>query len=132
MEKTITAINEYLNKDWNGESGEVKLVSTVKQPHVQKRDLESIKDVLGTFSTYCGSGQTRVVNIKNGVKKINGSVIMPGEEFSAGKRCSHLKRATVMWKQGHLRMENLCRVLREVSVRCLRLYIMQLLNPSWK
>ena len=84
-EKTITAINKYLNKNWNGESGEVQIVSTVKKPHVQKKDLESIKDTLGTFSTYCGSGQTRVVNIKNGVKKINGSVIMPGEEFSAGK-----------------------------------------------
>lgn len=84
-EKTITAINKYLNKNWNGESGEVQIVSTVKKPRVQKKDLESIKDTLGTFSTYCGSGQTRVVNIKNGVKKINGSVIMPGEEFSAGK-----------------------------------------------
>lgn len=84
-EKTITAINKYLNKNWNGESGEVQIVSTVKKPHVQKKDLESIKDTLGTFSTYCGSGQTRVVNIKNGVKKINGAVIMPGEEFSAGK-----------------------------------------------
>lgn len=84
-EKTIAAINKYLNKDWNGENGEVKIISVVKKPHVQKKDLESIKDTLGTFSTYCGSGQTRVVNIKNGVKKINGSVIMPGEEFSAGK-----------------------------------------------
>lgn len=83
--KTIDAVNQYLNKDWNGGAGKVEVVSTIKKPRVQKEDLESIKDTLGTFSTYCGSGQSRVVNIINGVKKINGSVVMPGEEFSAGK-----------------------------------------------
>lgn len=85
VEKTIHAINQYLNKEWNGKEGKVEIVSNVKNPRVQKKDLESIKDSLGTFSTYCGSGQTRVVNIKNGVQKIHGSVIMPGEEFSVGK-----------------------------------------------
>ncbi|WP_461812473.1 VanW family protein [Faecalimonas sp.] len=84
-DKTIDAINRYLNKDWNGKEGKIEVVSDVKNPRVQKKDLESIKDPLGTFSTYCGSGQTRVVNIKNGVQKIHGSVIMPGEEFSVGK-----------------------------------------------
>lgn len=84
-EKTILSINRYLNKEWNGKDGKVEIVSNVKKPRILKKDLESIKDTLGTFSTYCGSGQTRVVNIKNGVKKIHGSVVMPGEEFSVGK-----------------------------------------------
>lgn len=42
-----------------------------------------ITDVLGTgVSRFAGSPANRIKNIKNGVKKINGILIKPGEEFS--------------------------------------------------
>lgn len=84
-EGTLKAVRAFLNKKWDGKGGEVKVVETVQSPQVTKADLEPIQDKLGTFSTYCGSGQSRVTNIENGVRQINGAVLMPGEEYSAGK-----------------------------------------------
>lgn len=84
VEGTMKKIEKFLNGKWDGKNGTLKAVSKEHNPKVKASDLETIKDKLGTFKTYCGSGQSRVTNIENGTRKINGSVIMPGEEFSAG------------------------------------------------
>ena len=55
----------------------------VSKPKGSEEELQKVKDVLGTFSTkYASSASGRKANIANGSKKINGSVIYPGEEFS--------------------------------------------------
>lgn len=82
---TLKAVETFLNEKWNGKESNIKVVTKAQKPAVVRADLEGIKDNLGTFSTYCGSGQARVTNIIRGVELINGSVVMPGEEFSAGK-----------------------------------------------
>lgn len=82
---TIKAINTYLNKEWKGKAGTVKIVTRRQKPAIARKDLETIHDKLGTFSTYCGSGESRVTNIIRGAELINGTVLMPGEEFSAGQ-----------------------------------------------
>ena len=51
-------------------------------PSVKAADLESIQDELGSFSTDAGSG-TRWQNLKTGVSKFDGLILMPGEEVSA-------------------------------------------------
>ena len=48
------------------------------------RDRAMIQDVLGTFSTNFSTGNiSRSKNLTNGASKVNGCVLMPGEEFSA-------------------------------------------------
>ena len=52
-----------------------------EKPTVVRADLESIQDELGSFSTDAGGGE-RWQNLKTGVEKLNGTVLMPGEELS--------------------------------------------------
>lgn len=82
-EQSVKAIEAYFDKDWKNASGEIELVTMMDEPNVTREDLEQVKDVLGKFTTYCGSGGGRVQNIVTGCGLINGAVIMPGEEYSA-------------------------------------------------
>lgn len=52
-----------------------------EQPSVTEADLSTIQDELGSFSTDAGGGE-RWKNLKNGVEKLNGTVVMPGEQIS--------------------------------------------------
>ncbi len=84
-EESAKVIETYMNEKWSAdlETPEVVLVTTVDEPKVTKAQLEQIQDVLGKFTTNCGTGGGRVQNIVSGAKFINGSVLMPGEELSA-------------------------------------------------
>lgn len=56
-------------------------------PAVTTEDLETIQDVLGTFSTdFSSSGSSRATNLRVGASKINGHLLMPGETLS-GYEC---------------------------------------------
>ncbi len=60
---------------------------TVAQPEIMAADLESIGDVLGTYSTsFSSSGAARSKNLEVGSAKMNGHVLMPGETIS-GYEC---------------------------------------------
>ena len=72
---------KYLNEEWNYQDFQYTVVLKVEKPKVKAAELESIKDELGTFSTDAGGG-TRWQNLKTGIGKINGLVLMPGEEVS--------------------------------------------------
>lgn len=62
----------------------VDAVVTESSPKVTEADLSTISDVLGTFTTSFNAGNgSRTKNLKTGTGKINGTVLMPGEEFSA-------------------------------------------------
>lgn len=45
-------------------------------------ELNQITDVLGTATTYYGSTYGRNINVEVGAEKLNGILLMPGEEFS--------------------------------------------------
>lgn len=65
----------------------VQAAVTIAQPQIKAADLESIGDVLGTFSTsFSSSGAARSKNLEVGSAKINGHVLMPGETLS-GYEC---------------------------------------------
>lgn len=83
MEQSQAALKQYFSGDWKTGQATVQLVSTVDQPDVTREDLETIQDVLGTYTTVCGYGGGRVKNIETGASKMDGTLLMPGEEFSA-------------------------------------------------
>ena len=82
--KFLEEITAFLNEGWHGEDGEIQVQSASTEPEIQAKDLEEIQDLLGTFQTYYGSdGSGRAQNIETGAELIGGSIVMPGEEFSA-------------------------------------------------
>lgn len=86
MEATKTALNEALNTEETGDVT-VTAVVTEEQPKIKTEDLETIGDVLGTYTTsFSSSGWARSTNLEVGAAKINGRVLMPGEVLS-GYEC---------------------------------------------
>ena len=65
----------------NYEDAEVELKLDTEEPTIKKADLESLQDELGSYTTNAGWGD-RVQNIRRATELINGTVVMPGEEFS--------------------------------------------------
>ncbi len=86
VKATIEKINAALEEEESGNIS-VEAVVTQQQPKIKKADLETISDALGSCTTsYSTSGESRSGNIANGVSKINGHVLMPGETLS-GYEC---------------------------------------------
>lgn len=81
--ESAKVIETYFNEDWKQDAGTIELVTMIDDPEVTREQLEQIQDVLGKYTTNCGTGGGRVQNIITGAKHINGAVIMPGEEYSA-------------------------------------------------
>ena len=62
----------------------VELPVVNKKPQAASEDLAKVKDVLGSFTTsFTSSGANRSKNVANGCRLINGTLLYPGEEFSA-------------------------------------------------
>lgn len=86
LEATSAALNEAL-KDGLDQTVTVTAVVEESTPRVTAADLETIQDVLGTFSTdFSSSGAARSTNLTVGAAKINGHLLMPGETLS-GYEC---------------------------------------------
>lgn len=83
IDATKKALDEAL-KGGLKEPVTVAAVVAESQPARTTEDLATIQDVLGTFSTNFSTGNvSRSKNLRNGSSKVNGCVLMPGEEFSA-------------------------------------------------
>lgn len=81
IKKSITILEEYLNTKWKHKDFSIKMVMKTEKPKVKEKDLESVTDVLGSFSTDAGGGE-RWKNLKTGAEMLNGTLLMPGEEVS--------------------------------------------------
>ncbi len=81
IKKTIQSFETFLNDEWDYNDFSKEVVLKKETPKVKAKDLETIQDILGSFSTDAGGG-TRWQNLKTGISKINGLVLMPGEEVS--------------------------------------------------
>lgn len=80
---TTEALNTAFQKGLDGPLT-IEAVCQASEPFRTTEALSSIQDVLGTFSTNFNAGNgSRSKNVRNGASKVNGSVLMPGEEFSA-------------------------------------------------
>ncbi len=82
MDESLSRLTRYLNDEWGHTDLEMAMSVEEEEPQVRLEDLETIKDQMGYFSTDAGEGD-RWYNLKAGSGKINGTVIMPGEEASA-------------------------------------------------
>lgn len=81
IEATIAALETHLNDSWNHQVFTIDATVKAEEPKVTAADLESIQDELGSYSTDAGGGERRQ-NLVTGVEKLNGTVLMPGEEIS--------------------------------------------------
>ena len=83
VEDSVQAAAERIRK-WDGKS-ELFLELPVDRtpPETPYETLAVISDVLGSATTdYSASSSARAANVENGCRKISGSLIWPGEEFS--------------------------------------------------
>lgn len=81
VEKSIAALEEYLNSSWNHKDFTKEMILKKEEPKIKAADLESIQDELGTFSTDAGGGD-RWKNLETAAGKLNGMILMPGDEVS--------------------------------------------------
>ena len=70
-----------MNGKWDYKTFTLDMEFKTDKPDITSADLKVIQDELGKFATNAGGG-TRWKNLEPGVGKINGLVVMPGEEVS--------------------------------------------------
>lgn len=88
FEKTVDALQKSFRERSNTTTSSVQIVVKETQPDITTAEVNDlgINEVLGVgFSNFAGSPSNRVKNIKNAVYKLNGTLIKPGDEFSAIK-----------------------------------------------
>ncbi|MBR5508838.1 MAG: VanW family protein [Lachnospiraceae bacterium] len=86
VHSSVQTIMSYLEDGWTTEnSGEmVELKTKITEPEGSAEELAYVKDLLGTYSTsFSTSGANRRKNVNSGADHINGTVLYPGEQFSA-------------------------------------------------
>lgn len=84
VEQSIKIAMEFLEKEWNQDNTIVALAVTETQPKGTKEELGKVKDLLATATTsYSTSSKNRCGNVERGASLINGTILYPGEEFSA-------------------------------------------------
>ncbi len=101
VDASVKAITEYLQTNWDGQDCTIDLVVKTEEPRGTKEELSKIKDVLGTFTTnYKTSGSNRAGNVNNGCRLINGTLLYPGDEFSAYNAVSPFTEANGYYLAG--------------------------------
>lgn len=83
VEASISKVTEFMRSEWGGSDEVIDLVCELDEPRGTEEDFAKVKDVLGTFTTsFQSSGANRTKNVTNGVGKINGTILYPGDVFS--------------------------------------------------
>ncbi len=86
IEESVSAIETFLQNDWDGSSTQIELVAEVTEPKGTREELSKVQDLLGSYSTnYSTSAAGRCTNISVATSKINGALLYPGDEFSVGQ-----------------------------------------------
>lgn len=94
-------LEQYFDGNWEKETASIELPVTKSEPRGSKEELEKVRDVLGTFSTsFKTSGPSRSANVRNGCELINGTVLYPGDEFSAYEAVSPFTEANGYYMAG--------------------------------
>ena len=85
VDSAVRTISDYLENSWTSDNTEVlNLETQVTEPEGSAEELANIKDLLGSFTTsFSTSSSNRCKNVSSGASHINGTVLYPGEEFSA-------------------------------------------------
>lgn len=86
VEKTIQNLEDYLAEAWEQKPVEVEAIIKETDPEYTEEDFRMIDSTLGSFSTnYTSGNSNRTNNLINGTNRINGAVLMPGEQFSVNE-----------------------------------------------
>ena len=95
VDSAVRTISDYLENSWTSDNTEVlNLETQVIEPEGSAEELANIKDLLGSFTTsFSTSGSNRCKNVSSGASHINGTVLYPGEEFSAYETVSPFTEA---------------------------------------
>ncbi len=95
VDSAVRTISDYLENSWTSDNTEVlNLETQVTEPERSAEELANIKDLLGSFTTsFSTSGSNRCKNVSSGASHINGTVLYPGEEFSAYETVSPFTEA---------------------------------------
>lgn len=81
VEKTKADIQQVLQKAENGK--EIQLIVKEKKPEITEELLSNVKDLIGSGVTYYSTYNVdREQNLIVGASKLNGLLVMPGEEVS--------------------------------------------------
>ncbi|MFV0466757.1 MAG: VanW family protein [Lachnospiraceae bacterium] len=82
--ESAEAVENFINTEWDGTQASLELAVEKTEPEGTKEELEKVQDVLGTYNTdFSSSNSNRYKNVENGSALIDGTVIYPGEQFSA-------------------------------------------------
>ena len=83
-EATEAAVEEIINADgYSGSDVETELIISENSGNDRLKELEKIKDLLGTYTTSYGSSDSgRRTNIERASSLVNGHVLFPGEQLS--------------------------------------------------
>lgn len=84
-DKTVAAICEYMNNDWYGGYGEINAYTNIDQAAGDTAIYSQVNNLIGTGSTsfVTSDNLNRATNLAVATSRINGTVLRPGEEFSA-------------------------------------------------
>ncbi|MCI8852380.1 MAG: hypothetical protein HFI31_04440 [Lachnospiraceae bacterium] len=94
VEGSKQAVLDFMQNEWQKENGTVTLPAEVEHPRGTEEELSKVRDVLGTFSTsYATSNRNRSQNVSNGARLINGTLLYPGDTFSAYEAISPFTKA---------------------------------------
>lgn len=101
IEASVEDIQNNLYTYYSEGTMEIPLIIDRVEPAGTVEQLSQVKDVLGTFTTsYSSSGSNRSANVTNGCSLINGTVLYPGEEFSAYQAVSPFTEANGYYLAG--------------------------------
>lgn len=74
----------YIEDEYDGTAGEITIPTMITEPLGSAEELAKVKDLLGSFKTsFKTSDADRSKNVRTGAGHIDGTVLYPGEVFSA-------------------------------------------------
>lgn len=86
VDASVRVIMDYLQNGWSSDGTEevIALKTKITEPEGSAEQLAYVKDLLGSFTTsFSTSSSNRCKNVNSGAEHINGTVLYPGEQFSA-------------------------------------------------
>ncbi len=88
-EESVAEIQKKVVTDWDKDKFTIKLKVEKDKPDYLAKDMEEVKDVIGSYSTQYGtSAPGRKKNVARGASLINGKVLYPGQTLSVYKMIS--------------------------------------------
>ena len=101
VDGSVEAILNYIENEWDYIEGSVDLPVEIDEPRGSEEELSRIQDELGTYTTsFKTSNSNRSANIARGAELINGTVLYPGDTFSAYEAVSPFTTANGYYMAG--------------------------------